>query len=109
MLTLQNFPTEFKRHDYDMYVRKLIDSDPTYIECRDEIKKITDTLMPLTSKETLEALLNNGPIGVKACQSAIDVLNELERRYRTLEAATGKGGKRVRPAGEEGPRPEPLR
>ena len=102
MLTLQNFPTEFKRHDYDMYVRKLIDSDPTYIECRDEIKKITDTLMPLTSKETLEALLNNGPIGVKACQSAIDVLNELERRYRKIEAATGKGGKRVGPAGEEG-------
>lgn len=102
MLTLQNFPTEYKLHDYQMYVRRLADSDSSYAEYSDFVKESTDFLAPLASKEAWEAFRSDRPIEMEACQSTFDVLNELERRYRTIETATGKGGERIEPAGGEG-------
>ena len=49
MLTLQNFPTEYKLHDYQMYVRRLADSDSSYAEYSDFVKESTDFLAPLAS------------------------------------------------------------
>ena len=102
MLTLQNFPTEYKLHDYQMYVRRLADSDSSYAECSNFVKESTDFLAPLASKEAWEAFRSDRPIEMEACQSVFDVLNELERKYRAIEAATGKGGERIGPAGGEG-------
>lgn len=109
MLTLQNFPTEFPKHNYLMYVQELEKNDSKYSEYTDFVKECSDFLEPLSSSETWKEFLNDKPIEAKSCQASFDVLNELEKRYNEISSGATNAVKSAKPASVAKSKPSPAK